>query len=263
MTKLSFLVAGILATTFVGAARQVDRPDSVIPAVDDAPTKAGSYNWMDRHNSVVNRVKQGNVDLILVGDSITHGWGGSPDQTRGDAIGELWTKYFGSRNAVNEGFGWDRTQHVLWRFDHGELDGISPKVAVVLIGTNNIGANKAPEVVQGIAAVVAELQEKLPKTKVLLLGIFPRDEKADTFNRKQVAEINSQVATTVGKRDGVTYLDLTSAFVQSDGTISADLMGDFLHPTAKGYAVWAQAMEPTLAKLMGDTQRLYERQTGG
>jgi lysophospholipase L1-like esterase len=210
---------------------------------------------MDRHNAVVDRVKQGHVDLILVGDSITHGWGGSPDETRGDAIGELWRKYFGSRNAVNEGFGWDRTQHVLWRFDHGEIDGIAPKVAVVLIGTNNIGANKAGDVVLGITAVVDELRKKLPSTKVLLLGIFPRDEKPDTYNRKQVAEINGLVASSVGKEDGVTYLDLSSTFVQPDGTISRDVMRDFLHPTAKGYALWVQAMEPTLAKLMGDAAR--------
>ena len=101
MTKPSFLTAGLLAAALVSAARQANLPDSVIPAVDEAPTKAGSYNWMDRHNAVVDRVKQGHVDLILVGDSITHGWGGSPDETRGDAIGELWRKYFGSRNAVN------------------------------------------------------------------------------------------------------------------------------------------------------------------
>ncbi|MHB8637578.1 MAG: platelet-activating factor acetylhydrolase IB subunit [Fimbriimonadaceae bacterium] len=262
MTKPSFLLAGIFLTALVGGAPQTDRPDSVIPAVDDAPTKAGSYNWMDRHNSVLARLKQGHVDLILVGDSITHGWGGSPDPTRNDAIGELWTKYFGSRNAVNEGFGWDRTQHVLWRFDHGELDGISPKVAIVLIGTNNIGVNKPMDVVRGIGAVVQELQQKLPTTKVLLLGIFPRDEKPDTFNRKQVAEVNGIVANTVGKRKGVTYLDLGSAFVQSDGTISSDVMHDFLHPTAKGYALWVQAMEPTLANLMGDTPRQYEVKTG-
>ena len=144
---------------------------------------------------------------------------------------------------------------MLWRFDHGEIDGIAPKVAVVLIGTNNIGANKAGDVVLGIAAVVDELRKKLPSTKVLLLGIFPRDEKPDTYNRKQVAEINGLVASSVGKKDGVTYLDLSSAFVQSDGTISSDVMRDFLHPTAKGYALWVQAMEPTLAKLMGDAAR--------
>ena len=202
MTKLSLLFAGILASTLVGAAVQTDRPSSVIPAEDEAPTKAGSYNWMDRHNSVVERVKQGHVDLLLIGDSITHGWGGPPDPTKGGDVGELWTKYFGSRNAVNEGFGWDRTQHVLWRFDHGEIDGISPKVAVLLIGTNNVGSNKVGDVVLGIKAIVDELQAKLPKTKTLLLGIFPRDEKPDTYNRKQVTEINALAAASVGKQRG-------------------------------------------------------------
>jgi len=253
MTMRSLVFAGMIAAGCGGSALQVARPDSVIPAVDDAPTKAGDYNWMDRHDAVVNRVKHGNVDLILVGDSITHGWGGSPDMTRGDAIGELWTRYYAGRNAVNEGFGWDRTQHVLWRFDHGEIDGISPKVAVLLIGTNNIGSNKPSEIVLGIAAIVEELHAKLPSTKVLLLAIFPRDEKPDTFNRKQVAEVNAAVASTIGRLEGVTFLDLTNTFLEPDGTISRDVMQDFLHPTAKGYEMWARAMEPTLAKLMGDT----------
>lgn len=255
MTKPAFVLTGLLALALLPGARQADRPDSVIPVVDDAPTKAGSYNWMDRHNSVVARVKQGNVDLILVGDSITHGWGGSPDAIRGDAVGELWTKYFASRNAVNEGFGWDRTQHVLWRLDHGEIDGITPKVAIVLIGTNNVGSNKAGDIVLGITAIVDELQRKLDTTKVLLLGIFPRDHMPDTYNRKQVAEVNASLAATLGKRDGVTYLDIGSTFLEPDGTISHEVMADYLHPTAKGYALWVKAMEPTLAKLMGDTPR--------
>jgi lysophospholipase L1-like esterase len=238
MKKPSFLAASLCLATLVGASWQATKPDSVVPTTDEPANQ--SYNWMARHESVVNRVKQGNVDLLLIGDSITHGWGGPPDGVRGDAIGELWTKYFGSRNAVNEGFGWDRTQHVLWRFDHGELDGISPKVAIVLIGTNNIGSNKTPDVVAGMTAVLDELHQKLPKTKVLLLGIFPRDEKPDA---------------SLGKRKGVTYLDLTATFLQPDGAISRDVMGDFLHPTAKGYEMWAKAMEPTLAKLMGDTPR--------
>lgn len=255
MTKKPFVTALLMALAIIASPRLFDTPDSVIPAVDDAPTKAGSYNWLDRHNSVVKRVHEGHVDLLLVGDSITHGWGGSPDSVRHDAVGELWEKYYASRNAVNEGFGWDRTQHVLWRFDHGELAGISPKVAVVMIGTNNIGANKPEDILAGVAAIVEELNTKLPKTKVLLLGIFPRDEKPDTFNRRQVAAVNSLIQSRLGTRKGVTYLDLGDRFLQADGTISRDTMGDYLHPTAAGYKIWATAMEPTLSKLMHDRPR--------
>src|SRR5579872_3799562 len=190
MTMRSLVFAGMIAAGCGGSALQVARPDSVIPAVDDAPTKAGDYNWMDRHDAVVNRVKHGNVDLILVGDSITHGWGGSPDMTRGDSIGELWTRYYASRNAVNEGFGWDKTQHVLWRFDHGEIDGISPKLATVMIGTNNLDSDSTQDIATGIAAVVDELQRKLPHTKILLLAIFPRGSSPTDPYRAKIAEVN-------------------------------------------------------------------------
>ncbi len=255
MSKFSFLVVGLCLATIGGANWQTPKPETVIPAIDEAPTRDHAYNWMDRHNAEVKRAALGNVDLLLVGDSITHGFGGPPDSVRGDPVGALWTKYLGSRNALNEGFGYDRTQHVLWRFDHGEVDGISPKVAIVLIGTNNIGTNNTADVVAGITAVVDELQLKLAKTKILLLGIFPRDQQPDTPNRKEIGEVNQLVETTLGKRDGVTYLDLTSTFLQPDSTISKEVMGDYLHPTAKGYDMWLKAMEPTLANLMGDSPR--------
>ncbi len=230
-------------------------PETVIPVIDEAPTRAKSFDWMARHNAVVERVKQGHVDLLLIGDSITHMWGGVPEEQTIHGRGDyLWDKYFGSRNAVNLGFGWDRTQHVLWRFDHGEIDGIKPKVAVVMIGTNNMGTNSSEDIATGIDTIVSQLRHKLPRTKILLLGIFPRDPKPDSKNRKQIAEVNAKISV-LGKEKGITYLDLTSSFVQTDGTISSEIMPDYLHPSAKGYGIWAKAMEPTLAKLFGDRPR--------
>jgi beta-glucosidase len=153
-------------------------PETAIPVIDEAPTKANSYDWMARHNAVVDRVKQGNVDMVLVGDSITHMWGGVPQP--GGPGQYLWDKYFGSRNAVNLGFGWDRTQHVLWRLEHGELDGIKPKVAIVMIGTNNMGSNSADDIATGVDTIVSVIRHKVKGIKILLLGIFPRDPKPDT-----------------------------------------------------------------------------------
>jgi beta-glucosidase len=126
--------------------------------------------WVKRHQQVLDRVAQGNVDLICVGDSITHGWEGD-----GKA---LWEQYYAPRNAVNMGFGGDQTQHVLWRFEHGEIDGISPKLAVLMIGTNNSNGNDntAEEIADGIKAICAQMRAKLPKTKILILAIFPRGE---------------------------------------------------------------------------------------
>ena len=242
------LVAALAFTFQQGAV-----PETVKPVIDEAPTKAHSYDWMARHNAVVDRVKKGNVDLILVGDSITMMWGGVPE---GGGPGYyLWDKYFGSRNAVNLGFGWDRTQHVLWRLDNGEIDGINPKVAVVMIGTNNIGTNSNDDIATGIDTVVSRLRRKFPKMKILVLGIFPRDKNPDSWIRKQVAEVNEKISV-LGKEKDITYLDLTPIFLEPDGTISNEIMGDYLHPTSKGFGMWAKAMEPTLAKLFGDKPRV-------
>jgi len=232
--------------------QQKGLPETVIPVIDEAPMKAKSYDWMARHNAVVERVKQGNVDLLLIGDSITHMWGGVPQP--GGPGQFLWDKYFGSRNAVNLGFGWDRTQHVLWRLEHGEIDGISPKVAVLMIGTNNLGTNSANDIATGVDTIVSNLRHKLPKMKILVLGIFPRDAKPDTFMRKEIASVNSKISV-LGKEKGIVYLDLGSKFLEPDGSISPEMMGDYLHPTPKGFAIWAREMEPTLAKLFGDKPR--------
>ena len=146
-----------------------------------APEPRGE-GWMRRHESFNERVKQGNVDLIFVGDSITQGWEGAGK--------EVWARYYGHRNAVNLGIGGDRTQHVLWRLDHGNVDGIQPKAAVIMIGTNNSGANRnsASEMVDGVTAVVKKLREKLPQTRLLLLDIFPRGEQFNDQRGKILAQ---------------------------------------------------------------------------
>lgn len=200
--------------------------------------------WMKRHESFNARVKQGNVDLIFIGDSITHGWEGSGKN--------VWARYYGHRNAVNLGIGGDRTQHVLWRLDHGNVDGVRPKVAVIMIGTNNSGKrNTASEIVDGVAAIVKKLREKLPRTKILLLDIFPRGEQ---FNeqRGQILQVNQALRRL---EDGafVHFLEIGDNFVQSDGSMDKEILPDFLHLSEKGYGVWASAIEPTLAALLGDT----------
>src|SRR5580765_322631 len=133
--------------------------------------------WNQMHEANVKRVKEGNVDLLFVGDSITEGWGNN----------SVWQKNYTPLNAVNIGIGGDTTENVLWRLENGEADGITPKVAVLLIGTNNFGLEgHAPDAVaKGVAAVVQALRKKLPTTKILLLAIFPRDEKPNTDTRKK------------------------------------------------------------------------------
>jgi len=204
--------------------------------------RANEEWWTQRHQQVLDRVAQGDVDLVFVGDSITHGW-----ESTGK---ELWNKYYTPRNAVNMGFSGDRTEHVLWRFDHGEIDGISPKLAVLMIGTNNDGGNTAEEIADGIKDICEKIRTKLPKTKILILAIFPRDEKVSA-NREKNAKA-SQLASQIADSKNIFYLNINAQFLGADSTLSKDIMPDLLHPNENGYKIWAEAIEPTVAKLMGE-----------
>jgi len=206
---------------------------AVTPANRDKP----------RHRAFNERVKQGNVDLIFIGDSITHNWE--------KAGKEVWAKYYGHRKAVNLGIGGDRTEHVLWRLDNGNIDGISPKVAVVMIGTNNHPPrNTGEEIADGIIAICKKLRTRLPETKILLLGIFPREPKS-CLMRKELAKA-SKIASKIADGKKIYYLDIGDKFVEPDGSISREIMKDYLHLTPKGYRIWAEAIEPKLAELMGE-----------
>src|SRR5262249_27233420 len=191
--------------------------------------------WMDLHRQFVARAKQGKVDLLFLGDSITQGWRGAA---------EVWKRFYGPRNAANFGIGGDRTQHVLWRVLHGELQGIQPKVVVLMIGTNNAGSATADEIAQGITAIVQELRKQLPKAKVLLLGVFPRGEKPNP-TRAKLEAVNAQIARL---DDGahVKFLDIGKAFLSPDGTLSREIMPDFLHLSSNVARIWADSVDRTL-----------------
>jgi len=208
-------------------------------------------NWVKRHEGFLEITKQGGVDVLFLGDSITDGW-------RRDTSGKkVWDTNFAPLRAANFGIGGDRTQHVLWRIANGELDGLSPKAVVLMIGTNNAGferdkvtpRNTVEEVAEGVAAVVKAIRAKLPRTKILLLAIFPRAEKPDDPARKQVNAINAKIARL---HDGksIRYLDIGSKFLAADGTLPKDIMPDALHPNQKGYEIWAAAIQAPLAAML-------------
>jgi len=209
------------------------------------------YDWPARHAAAVALMRERQPEIVLLGDSITHFWGGEPS---GDQVGgrrtapEVWDRFFGTRRVVNLGYGWDRTENVLWRLRHGEFEHVSPKVVVVMIGTNNIPLNTPVEIAAGIAAICDEIHQRSPASRILLLGIFPRGEKPDA-NRATIDAVNQRISGFEGRGGVVTYLDIGERFLAADRSISKDLMYDFLHPTAKGYEVWATAMEPTLTRL--------------
>lgn len=207
------------------------------------PREGAAYQ---RHLDINKRVQenQGQAKVIFVGDSITQGWEGN-----GKAV---WAKYYEPRHALNLGIGSDHTQHVLWRLEHGNLDGLKPKAAVVLIGVNNIpdDKNSPRQVLEGVTAVVKSLREKLPQTQVLLLAIFPFREDF-CAQRGKALQVN-QALRKLDDGQSVRFLDIGHLFIQPDGKIPKDLMRDYLHPSAKGYQIWAEAMEPMLSSVLGE-----------
>jgi lysophospholipase L1-like esterase len=207
--------------------------DTVVPAPREG-------RWIDLHRKYVERAQQGHVGLLFLGDSITQGWNDN----------EVWKRYYGPRNAANFGIGGDRTQHVLWRIQNGELDGIEPKVVVLMIGTNNASSATAEQIAQGATAIVQELRHRLPKARILLLGVFPRGQKPDA-TREKLEAVNAKIA---GLDDGshVKFLDIGRAFLNEDATISREIMPDYLHLSRKGYRIWADAMEPTLWSMLDE-----------
>src|SRR4029079_16955804 len=226
-----------------------DKPnDAIVPAPREG-------NWMKRHESFNERVKQGNVDLIFIGDSITQGWEGNGKT--------VWAEYYAKRNAVNLGIGGDRTQHVLWRLDHGNIDSINPKLAGLMTGTNNASTNTSEQIAEGVKLIVEKLRAKLPNTKVLVLGIFPRGanfdaaqgktEKGLTDDRnRKVNEGANAIIQKLADNKSVFYLDIGPKFLEADGTLTREMMPDLLHLNEKSYRIWAESIEPKVKELMGE-----------
>lgn len=219
---------------------------------DDAKYKATTADnvkakwWSDRHEAKLKSLgQQEKVDLLMIGDSITHGWEGAGKK--------VWQEYYAKRNAFNIGYSGDRTEHVIWRLQNGEVKDISPKLAVIMIGTNNTGHRKDPpkETAAGIKKIISELHVRLPKTKILLLGVFPRGATKDDPLRKINVGINDIIAKfDDGKK--VHFLNINDEFLDDDGVLPKSVMRDLLHPGAAGYKMWAEAMEPSIKKLMGE-----------
>lgn len=237
----SVAAAAVLAAALTVAA---EAPKAKSPPAT-TPVFRRTLAWQQRHDAINARVRQGQVDLIFIGDSIVEGW-----EKDGR---EVWQAYYARRQAVNLGISGDQTGHVLWRLTHGNIDGISPKLAVVLIGTNNArwAGHSGAEIAQGVKAIVAILREKLPQTRILLLAIFPRGAD-DTDPLRQANDTANRILATLADGDRVHFLDLSREFLRPDGRIDPELMPDLLHLNAKGYAIWARAVEPIVAKLLGE-----------
>ena len=212
-------------------------------AIVPVPRTGGSVK---RQSLVLQRAKdnQGACDVAFIGDSITEGWEGSGKN--------VWQKYYSTRKCLDFGVGGDRTQHVLWRFENGQLDGVKPKAVVLMIGTNNSNGNdyNEAEILEGVQAIVKQIRSRLPETKILLLAIFPR---AETFSsqRGKILQVNQALAKLDDGKN-IFSVDFGSQLIEADGSISKTVMPDHLHLSERGYEIWAQAIEPKLKQLLGE-----------
>jgi lysophospholipase L1-like esterase len=229
-----------------------------LPPAAEPISRLQTQWWRARHEEKLREIAHGPIDLVMLGDSITQNYEHAGAQGWDD-FRPVWQRFYGVRHAVNLGFKGDATSHLLWRIEHGEVAGIAPKVAVVLIGANNLGRLhwSAPDTVLGIETVVAELHRRLPRTRILLLGVLPSIRSP--WATQTTASINAALAEHFGQGrvSFVTYLDVSSVFLR-DGKPDPEKFLDPrlvppeppLHPTAQAQADMAAAIEPTLQRLL-------------
>lgn len=216
--------------------------------VATTPSQRTEASCQQRHAKFNEISKEGKAQLVFLGDSITQGWEGAGKAT--------WEKHWTALNAAGFGVGGDRTEHVLWRLENGNFDGLKPKAIVLMIGTNNTGHQgrdgyscSADETASGIKAIIAKLQAKCPEAKILLLAIFPRGANAEDPMRKQNDATNAIIKGYADDKK-VFFMDIGAKFMQPDSTLSPEIMPDKLHLSPKGYDIWADAIEPKVLELM-------------
>jgi beta-glucosidase len=245
--SLQFLVVTALMVSPILAVAENHVQDAIKTATTPAHRMESEKKnwWQQRHEEKLALTKQGGWELVFLGDSITHAWENAGKQT--------WNQYYGKRKPLNLGFSGDRTEHVLWRLDNGELDGYQPKVVVIMIGTNNTGHRKDPPeaIAAGVEKIIDRIKTKSPETKVLLLAIFPRSEKPTDAPRVNNDKANTLLAK-LADGDKVVFLDINERLLMPDGKLSKEIMPDLLHPKEKGYTIWGEAIEPTLKKMLGE-----------
>jgi lysophospholipase L1-like esterase len=214
---------------------------SAVAVQDAAKPVPRDAKWVERHEALVKRAKEGAIDVLFLGDSITEGWR--------YAGKKLWEERFAPLKAANFGLSGDRTQHVLWRIDNGELDGFEARAIVLLIGTNNTHEKTdTDDVTKGVEAILKRVAEKQPKAKTILVSVFPRGEKPAPI-RDKIKALNASL-TKLADGKSVVWLDAHDKFLAEDEAIAKDIMPDFLHLSAKGYAIWADALKEPLEKVL-------------
>ena len=201
--------------------------------------------WVDRHAAKLSlRDSMKTIDLVLLGDSITHSW-------ESEAAAKVWKSSFGDLATLNIGFSGDRTEHVLWRLQNGAVDDISPKAVMIMIGTNNTGHDlDAPEdIADGVKAIVGELRQRLPESKLLLLGVFPCNKSSESKQRINNLQVN-EIIKDYADDESVFYMDIGKAFFDESGEMTKKITPDFLHLSPAGYQIWADSVKAKLDELL-------------
>lgn len=207
------------------------------------------YDWWERHRAILKLADDLKPEIVLIGDSITHFWDGAPQSEQMKPRGpQSFEQTFSGKRVINLGYGWDRTQNVLWRLDHSELDGIHAQWVVINIGSNNFAGtpnarvNTPAEIADGIREIVLRVRAKSPGSKIIITGVFPFGRDPDASKREPVNELNKLLADTYQDVPGIRFIDVNSELLQPDGTLSAEIMPDGVHPAEKGYKIWGEAL---------------------
>lgn len=241
-------------TTTAPAAATPAKVDASAPIEKNDP----SGKFLKHHEAFLQRAKEGPIDLLFLGDSITEGWTKAP---------HIWEHYYGKLQPANFGIGGDQTQHVIWRIKHGELDGIHPKVVVLMLGTNNTATHTGAEIAAADRKIIEMIKAKIPETKVLLLAIFPRGARkdktgtiteaaiADAEKRQEVIKAANAELAKLDDGKMVRFLDINDQFLGQDGKIPFTIMPDQLHPNAAGYQLWADAMQKPLTQMLNSAAK--------
>jgi len=218
----------------------------------DQPVLRTDQNSQIAHAQLLEKARQGRIDIYFEGDSITRRWGA----TDYPELLANWKQNFFGWNAADFGWGADTTQNILWRLQNGELDGVNPKVIVLLAGTNNVGRtmpsggdeDKVADITRGVQAILEIMRAKAPNATIILTGIFPRNDNIAVM--PTINKINSNLAKLAdGKR--IRYLNINVKLADQNGKLFEGMMGDQLHPTVMGYQVWANALKPIFTELLG------------
>jgi lysophospholipase L1-like esterase len=220
------------------------------PVPADRPVPRSDPNSQTAHEQLLEKARRGRIDVYFIGDSITRRWGA----TDYPEFLANWRRNFHGWNAADFGWGADATQNILWRLENGELDGVNPKVIVILAGTNNVGRApgddaKVADVTRGIEALLKVCREKAPAAKIVLTAIFPRNDSAadvvPTINR-----INENLAK-LADGETVRFVNINGQLADANGRLYEGMTMDHLHPTLKGYQIWADALKPIFTEWLG------------